>query len=117
MQISTSMDGVPDDVLRLWFPEMHDGAVRQSARARQFARQSARRAASRAAIAAAAAGLASEGVCIDVPVFGRSGVQLATRRRWLVGGCAAWRAPVIRQMLADGELDAVPVGDTGFRLR
>ena len=97
---------------------MHDASVRQSARARQFARRAASaRAASRAAIAAAAEGLASEGVAHDFAVFGASGVRLYTRRRWLVGGCAKWRAVVVRQMLADGALEAVPVGDTGFRLR
>ena len=114
MQISTSMDGVPDAVLRAWFPELNRRVdVRQSARSRQL---SARRAASRAAIAAAAV-VAPEGVSHDFPVFGSSGVRLFTRRRWLVGGCAKWRAPVIRQMLAAGDLEAVPVGDTGFRLR
>ena len=102
--------------MALWFPELR-GMVSQSVQSRSVARQSARRAASARAAIAAAAVVASEGVAHDFAVFGASGVRLATRRRWLVGGCAKWRAPVIRQMLAAGELEAVPVGDTGFRLR
>ena len=112
--IQTSFGGA-DEAMAEWFPELR-GTVSQSVRSRRVAR-SRQSAATRAAIAAAADGLSNVGVAVDFPIVGRSGIRLATRRRWLVGGCAKWRAPVVRQMLADGELTAVPVGDTGFRLR